>query len=47
MRAKTMRPVRPVALKTRGHSGVGRAIVLAILFSGGLYAIAAALIGMV
>jgi hypothetical protein len=44
MRAKTM---RTVDLNTQGGSGLGRAIVLAIAFSGGMYAIAATLIGMV
>jgi hypothetical protein len=40
MRAKT-------PLNIHGHSGVGRAIVFAIIFIGGMYAIAASLIGMV
>ena len=44
MRAKTM---RTVDLNTQGSSGLGRAFVVAIVFSGGMYAIAATLIGMV
>ena len=44
MRAKTM---RPVDLSTQGNSGLGRAFAVAILFTGGIYAIAATLIGMV
>jgi hypothetical protein len=44
MRGKAM---RPVDLDTSGHGSLGRAFVVAIVFSGGMYAIAAALIGMV
>jgi hypothetical protein len=44
MRAKTM---RPVDLNTKVNSGLGRAFAVAILFTGGMYAIAATLIGMV
>jgi hypothetical protein len=38
---------RPVDLNTQGNGGLGRAFAVAIVFSGGMYAIAAALIGMV
>ena len=44
MRGKT---VRPVDLTTQGNSGLGRAIAVAIVFTGGLYTIATTLIGMV
>jgi len=44
MRAKTM---RPVDFNPQGKSGLGRAFAVAIVFSGGMYAIAATLIGMV
>ena len=44
MRAK---PGRPVDLNTQGSSGLGRAFAVAIVFTGGLYAIATTLMGMV
>jgi hypothetical protein len=40
MRAKSI-------LHTHGNGGLGRAIALAVVFIGGMYAIAATLIGMV
>jgi hypothetical protein len=40
-----MRPKRH-DLHTQGDSGLGRAFAVAIVFTGGMYAIAAALIGM-
>lgn len=40
MRAKT-------TLNTQGNGGLGRAVVLALVFIAAMYAIAAALIGMV
>lgn len=46
MRAKTMRPAQP-DLHSQGSSGLGRAIAVAIVFTGGMYALAATLIGMV
>jgi len=39
--------MRPVDLGTQRQGGLGRAFAVAIVFSGGMYAIAAALIGMV
>jgi hypothetical protein len=39
--------MRPGALNTQGHGGLARAFAVAIVFTGGMYAIAAALIGMV
>jgi len=39
--------MRPVDLGTQGQGGLGRAFAVAIVFSGGLYALAAALIGLV
>ena len=47
MRAKTMRPAPPVDLNAQRSAGLGRAILVAIAFTGGMYALAAALIGMV
>lgn len=44
MRAKAM---RPVDVSTQGNSGLGRAFAVAIVFTGGMYAIATTLIGMV
>jgi hypothetical protein len=44
MRAKAM---RPVDVSTHGNGGLGRAFAVAIVFTGGLYAIATTLIGMV
>ena len=44
MRAKTMRPVDRNA---KANGGLGRAFAVAIVFTGGMYAIAATLIGMV
>lgn len=44
MRGKAM---RPAGLDSQGHGGLGRAFVVAIAFSGGMYALAAVLIGMV
>ena len=44
MREKT---VRPVDLDTQGNSGLGRAFAVAIVFTGGMYAIATTLMGMV
>jgi hypothetical protein len=41
MRAKTTRPDP----HTQGNSGLGRAFAVAIVFTGGIYAIAATLIG--
>lgn len=37
----------PADLNTQGQGGLGRAFAVAIVFTGGMYAIAAALIGMV
>jgi hypothetical protein len=39
--------MRPGDHNTQGQAGLGRAFAVAIVFSGGMYAIAAALIGMV
>ena len=47
MRVKTTRPAQPVVLHTQGNGGLGRAFAVAIVFTGGLYTIAAILIGMV
>ena len=41
-----MRSGRQADLHTQANSGLGRAFVVAIAFTGGMYAIAAALIGM-
>jgi hypothetical protein len=46
MPAKTVRAVRHVDLDTRGKGSLGRAFAVAIVFSGGMYAIAVTLIGM-
>jgi hypothetical protein len=41
-----MRAIRPTSLNTQGNTGLGRAFAVAIVFTSGLYAIAATLIGM-
>jgi hypothetical protein len=47
MRVRTMRPAHPADVHAQGNSGLGRAFAVAVVFTGGMYAIAAALIGMV
>jgi hypothetical protein len=44
VRGKT---IRPVDLGTQRRGSLGRAFAVAIVFTGGMYAIGAALIGMV
>jgi hypothetical protein len=39
--------MRPVDLSTKGNGSLGRAFAVAIVFTGGMYAIATTLIGMV
>jgi len=39
--------MRPADLNTHGHGGLGRAFAVAVVFSDGMYAIAAVLTGMV
>ena len=39
--------MRPADLTTQRPGGLGRAVAVAIVFSGGMYALAAALIGLI
>jgi hypothetical protein len=39
--------MRPGDLNTQGQGALGRAFAVAVVFSGGMYALAAALIGMI